>query len=61
MGPMVKMVDKHRATNATLTKIGLPWQKKRILGHLGPFWEGTNFGPYHVPNIEEQSADFWPF
>ena len=55
------MVDKHRATNATLTKIGLPWQKKRILGHLGPFWEGTNFGPYHVPNIEEQSADFWPF
>ena len=25
---------------------------------LGPFWVGTNFGPYHVPDIKEQSADF---
>ena len=25
---------------------------------LGPFWVGTNYGPYHVPDIEEQSADF---
>ena len=25
---------------------------------LGPFWVGTNFSPYHVPDIEEQSADF---
>ena len=42
-------------------KLGYLGKKKRIFGHSGPFWEGTNFGPYHVPNIEEQSADFWPF
>ena len=58
---MSKLVDKHRATNALLTKIGLPKQKIRFsakIRRLGPFWVGTNFGPYHVPDIEKQSKDF---
>ena len=61
MGPISKLVDKHRATNAALTKIGLPRQKIRFsakMRRLGPFWVGTNYGPYHVPDIQEQSADF---
>ena len=61
MGPTSKLVDKHRATNALLTKIRLPRQKigfSAKMRCLGSFWVGTNFGPYHVPDIEEQSADF---
>ena len=37
MGPMrTIMVVTHKATNALLTKIGLPWQIVGIIGHFRP-------------------------